>query len=50
MGEIREASDASLISLPNLGKGSVAYLREALGLPASCDGVRPAIGLKAKGK
>jgi DNA-directed RNA polymerase alpha subunit len=40
VGEIREASDAMLLSLPDLGKGSVAHLRETLGLP-STDGVRP---------
>jgi len=40
VGEIREASDATLLGLPDLGKGSVAHLREALGLP-STDGVRP---------
>src|SRR5258705_11606273 len=40
VGEIREASDAMLLSLQNLGKGSVADLRETLGLP-STDGVRP---------
>jgi DNA-directed RNA polymerase alpha subunit len=40
VGEIREASDATLLSLPDLGKGSVAHLREMLGLP-STDGVRP---------
>jgi DNA-directed RNA polymerase alpha subunit len=46
VGEIREASDATLLGLPDLGKGSVAHLRETLGLPSK-DGVRPA-GLKAK--
>ena len=40
VGEIREASDAMLLSLQDLGKGSVADLRETLGLP-STDGVRP---------
>ena len=40
VGEIREASDAMLLSLQDLGKGSVAHLRETLG-PPSCDGVRP---------
>ena len=40
VGEIREASDTTLLSLPDLGKGSVTRLREALGLP-STDGVRP---------
>ena len=39
-GEIREASDATLLSLQDLGKGSVSYLREKLGL-ASTEGVRP---------
>jgi DNA-directed RNA polymerase alpha subunit len=40
IGEIREASDATLLSLQNCGQGSVAHLRETLGLP-STDGVRP---------
>ena len=40
VGDIREASDATLLSLQDLGKGSVIHLREALGLP-SRDGVRP---------
>jgi DNA-directed RNA polymerase alpha subunit len=48
IGEIREASDESLLALQDLGKGSVAHLREKLGLPSK-DGVRP-VGLKAKGK
>jgi RNA polymerase alpha subunit len=48
VSEIREASDATLLGLPNLGNGSVAHLRETLGLPSK-DGVCPA-GRKAKGK
>jgi DNA-directed RNA polymerase alpha subunit len=40
IGEVRETSDDTLLSLPDLGKGSVAHLRETLGLP-STDGVRP---------
>jgi DNA-directed RNA polymerase alpha subunit len=48
VGEIREASDATLLSLQDLGKGSVAHLRETLGLPSKA-GVRPP-GPKAKGK
>jgi DNA-directed RNA polymerase alpha subunit len=44
VGDIRETSDATLLSLQDLGPGSVAHLRETLGLP-SCDGVRPQ-GLK----
>ena len=40
VGEVREASDATLLSLQDLGPGSVAHLRETLGLPSS-DGVRP---------
>jgi DNA-directed RNA polymerase alpha subunit len=48
VGEIREASDATLLSLQDLGKGSVAHLRETLGLPSEA-GVRPH-GPKAKGK
>jgi DNA-directed RNA polymerase alpha subunit len=47
VGEVRETPDKMLLSLPDLGPGSVAHLRETLGLP-SCDGVRPASGLKAK--
>src|SRR5260370_40488464 len=48
VGEIRVASDAMLLSLQYLGKGSVAHLRETLGLP-STDGVRPVgLGLKSK--
>ena len=39
VGEIREASDATLLSLQDLGKASVTHLRETLGLP-STDGVR----------
>ena len=49
VGEIREASDATLLALQDLGKASVAHLRETLGLP-STDGVRPVAGPKAKGK
>jgi DNA-directed RNA polymerase alpha subunit len=44
IGEVREASDATLLSLQDLGQGSLTYLRETLGLPSK-DGVRPA-GLK----
>jgi|SRR5665213_697678 len=40
VGEIREASDATLLTFQDLGPRSVAHLREMLGLP-SCDGVRP---------
>ena len=40
VGEIREASDATLLGLQDLGPGSIAHLRETLGLP-STDGVRP---------
>jgi DNA-directed RNA polymerase alpha subunit len=40
VGEIREASDATLLSLQDLGKESVTNLRETLGL-RSADGVRP---------
>ena len=48
VGEIREASDATLLGLQDLGPGSVTSLREILGLP-STDGVRPVgLGLKSK--
>jgi DNA-directed RNA polymerase alpha subunit len=40
VGEVREASDETLISLPDFGEGSLAALRGKLGLP-STDGVRP---------
>jgi DNA-directed RNA polymerase alpha subunit len=40
VGEIRDASDATLLSLQDLGPGSVKQPRETLGLP-SCNGVRP---------
>jgi DNA-directed RNA polymerase alpha subunit len=40
VGEVRETSDETLLSLPDFGKTSVGYLRETLGLP-STDGVRP---------
>jgi len=40
VGQIREASDATLLGLQDLGPGSITSLRETLGLP-SCDGVRP---------
>ena len=40
VGEVREASDEMLLSLPDLGRGSVSYLRDTVGLP-SRDGVRP---------
>jgi DNA-directed RNA polymerase alpha subunit len=43
VGEVRETSDKVLLSFQELGKGSVAHLRETLGLP-SCDGVRPVKG------
>jgi hypothetical protein len=40
VGEVREVSDETLISLPDFGKGSLSELRKKLGLP-STDGVRP---------
>lgn len=40
VGDIRETSDATLLSFQDLAPGLVAHLRETLGLP-SCDGVRP---------
>jgi DNA-directed RNA polymerase alpha subunit len=35
VGEVREVSDDTLLSFNDLGKGSVAYLRETLGLPST---------------
>ena len=40
VGEVRETSDATLLSLQDLGHSSVAHLCETLGLP-SRDSVRP---------
>src|SRR4051794_26377208 len=48
VGDIREASDATLLGLQDLGKTSVSHLRETLGL-SSKDGVRPT-GQNVKGK
>jgi DNA-directed RNA polymerase alpha subunit len=39
VGEVREAPDGRLLSLPEVGTGSLTYLRLQLGLPSS-DGVR----------
>jgi DNA-directed RNA polymerase alpha subunit len=38
IGEVREASDKTLLSFQDLGPGSVDQLRKSLGLPSS-DGV-----------
>ena len=35
VGKVREASDEMLLSLPDFGRGSVAHLRETLGLPST---------------
>jgi len=40
VGEVREASDKTLLSLQDLGHGSIAHLRETLELPPT-DGVTP---------
>jgi DNA-directed RNA polymerase alpha subunit len=45
IGQVREAPDGMLLSLPDIGSTSVAHLRETLGLPSE-DDVRP----KAKGR
>ena len=45
VGELREKSDKELLSLQNLGPGSVNHLRETLGLPSHA-GVRPISGSK----
>jgi DNA-directed RNA polymerase alpha subunit len=49
VSEVRETADETLLSFHDMGIGSVAHLRETLGLP-STDGVRPAAGPKVKGK
>jgi DNA-directed RNA polymerase alpha subunit len=41
VGEVRETSDRTLISLPDFGRGSLSEIGKRLGLP-STDGVRPA--------
>jgi hypothetical protein len=41
VGKVRETADETLLSFQGLGPGSVAYLRETLGLPSK-DGVRQA--------
>src|SRR6266404_5621283 len=40
VGEVRETPDETLLSFQDVGKSSVAHIRETLGLP-STDGVRP---------
>jgi DNA-directed RNA polymerase alpha subunit len=40
VGEVRETADETLLSFQNLGKSSVAHIRETLG-SVSTDGVRP---------
>lgn len=40
IGQIRKTSDEVLLSYQDFGEGSVAYLRQTLGLPSN-DGVRP---------
>jgi DNA-directed RNA polymerase alpha subunit len=40
IGEVREASDKTLLSLQDFGQGSLDQLRKSLGFPA-CDGIRP---------
>jgi DNA-directed RNA polymerase alpha subunit len=40
VGEVREMSDETLISLPDFGRGSLFDLRSKLGMP-STNGVRP---------
>ena len=41
VGEVRRASDDMLLSLPDLGQGSVIHLRNTLGPPPT-EGVGPA--------
>ena len=40
VGEVRETADETLLSFQDLGKSSVAHIRETLGSP-STDGGRP---------
>jgi DNA-directed RNA polymerase alpha subunit len=53
VGEIRQASDATLLSFQDLGAGSIAHLRETLGHTLGSAPKKPKgsnLGLKAKGK
>ena len=43
VGEVQEMSDQDLLSLPDFGKGSLAELRQTLGLPSML-GVRRRLG------
>jgi DNA-directed RNA polymerase alpha subunit len=45
VGDVRETPDQVLCSFQDIAKGSVAHLRETLGLPSS-DGVRPVKGAR----
>jgi len=40
VGEVRETADETLLSFPDFGPGSLAYIRSHFGL-SSIDGVRP---------
>jgi hypothetical protein len=40
IGDVRDSPDQALLSLPDMGPGTVAKLREKLGLSSS-EGVRP---------
>lgn len=40
VGEVRETADETLLSFQDLGKSSVAHIRETLGSP-STNGMRP---------
>src|SRR3984957_16956230 len=52
VGEIRQASDATLLSFQDLGAGSIAYLSESLGqTPGSAPKPKGSkLGLQGKGK
>ena len=39
VGEVRETSEEVLMSFPDIGRGSIKYLRDKLGLPSE-EGVR----------
>ena len=43
VGDVRGTPDNTLLSFQDFGKGSLAYLRQTLGLPP-CAGVRPVRG------
>jgi DNA-directed RNA polymerase alpha subunit len=48
IGKIREASDAEILRIQNLGQSSLNFLRDTLGLPSSMGVRSDAIPIAAK--